>query len=229
MRAIVTTAIVLYRTDFKEADRIVTMLTRGQGKIRVIAKGVRRPLSKLAGGIELFSICQITFLPGRGEIKTLISSRLQKHYGNIVKDIQRTMLGYDFIKRINKITEDAVEDDYFDLLEGAFGGLDNLNINSDVLEFWFDFQLLRLGGHSPNLSVDLGGNQLKADQKYSFDYDNMLFVPNTEGQFNVNHIKLMRLAFRTKNPAILAKISGIKKLVLPVAVLAKNSINLSYG
>ena len=115
------------------------------------------------------------------------------------------------------------------MLEGAFGGLDNLNINSDVLEFWFDFQLLRLGGHSPNLSVDLGGNQLKADQKYSFDYDNMLFVPNTEGQFNVSHIKLMRLAFRTKNPAILAKISGIKKLVLPVAVLAKNSINLSYG
>lgn len=228
MRAIVTTAIVLYRTDFKEADRIVTMLTRGHGKIRVIAKGVRRPLSKLAGGIELFSISQITFLSGRGEIKTLISSRLQKHYGNIVKDIQRTMLGYDFIKRINKITEDAVEDDYFDLLEGAFGGLDNPNINNDVLEFWFDFQLLRLGGHSPNLSVDLGGNQLKADQKYSFDYDNMLFVPNTEGQFNVNHIKLMRLAFRTKNPAILAKISGIKKLVLPVAVLAKNSINLSY-
>ena len=103
MRAIVTTAIVLYRTDFKEADRIVTMLTRGQGKIRVIAKGVRRPLSKLAGGIELFSICQITFVAGRGEIKTLISSRIQKHYGNIVKDSQRTMLSHDFIKRINKI------------------------------------------------------------------------------------------------------------------------------
>jgi DNA repair protein RecO (recombination protein O) len=39
---IITTAIVLARTEFQEADRILTLLTPDQGKLRAIAKGVRR-------------------------------------------------------------------------------------------------------------------------------------------------------------------------------------------
>ena len=44
---IVTTGIVLARTDFREADRILTVLTPDNGKVRVIAKGVRLPRSKI--------------------------------------------------------------------------------------------------------------------------------------------------------------------------------------
>lgn len=46
----VTDAIILTRTDYGEADRIITLLTPGHGKLRLIAKGVRRIRSKLAGG-----------------------------------------------------------------------------------------------------------------------------------------------------------------------------------
>ncbi len=113
MNQIVTKGIVLTRTDYGEADRIITMLTPDQGKVRVIAKGVRRVKSKLAGGIELFSVSSITYIPGRKEIGTLVSTRLQQHFGNIVKDIDRTMLGYELLKRLNKATEDDVDDDYF--------------------------------------------------------------------------------------------------------------------
>ena len=48
-------AIVLRRTDFGEADRIVNLLT-SEGKISAIARGARRQKSKLAGGIEIFAV-----------------------------------------------------------------------------------------------------------------------------------------------------------------------------
>lgn len=65
MNQIVTKGIVLSRTEFGEADRIITVLTTDHGKIRLIAKGVRRIKSKSAGGIELFSVSDITYIPGR--------------------------------------------------------------------------------------------------------------------------------------------------------------------
>jgi recombinational DNA repair protein (RecF pathway) len=54
------------------------------GKLSLMAKGVRKVKSKLAGGIELFSTSEITYIPGRGSVGTLVSSRLMRHYGGIV-------------------------------------------------------------------------------------------------------------------------------------------------
>src|SRR5262245_10052748 len=120
MKQLVTEAIILSRTDYGEADRILTLLTPDQGKLRVLAKGVRRVKSKLAGGIELFSISTIIFIRGRGEIGTLISTRLVKHYAHIVADLDRTMAGYELIKEINKVTEDEPGPEYFMLLRQVF-------------------------------------------------------------------------------------------------------------
>ena len=46
-RLYVTDAIVLSRFDFGEADRILTLLTPELGKIKAIAKGIRRPASRI--------------------------------------------------------------------------------------------------------------------------------------------------------------------------------------
>src|SRR5918996_786767 len=50
-----TEAIVLRSMDLGEADRVLTVLTPRLGKLRVIAKGIRRPRSRLGGGLEPFS------------------------------------------------------------------------------------------------------------------------------------------------------------------------------
>src|SRR5664279_3509870 len=125
MRQIVSEAIILNRIDYGEADRILTLLTPDYGKLSLVAKGVRRIKSKLAGGIELFSVSDITFIKGRGEIGTLVSTRLKKHYGAIVTDYERTMLGYELIKRLHRVTEDQTESEYFDLLREAFEALND--------------------------------------------------------------------------------------------------------
>lgn len=75
-----TKAIIVRRIDYGEADRIVTFVTEGNGMVSALAKGVRKLSSKLAGGLELFSISNVTFLKGRGELERVISTRLEKHF-----------------------------------------------------------------------------------------------------------------------------------------------------
>lgn len=214
MKQFVTTAIILNRTDYGEADRILTLLTPEYGKVRLMARGVRRVKSKLAGGIELFSVSTITFAPGRGELGTLVSTRLISHYANIVKDIGRTMAGYELIKQLNRITEDAPEPEYFELLKQAFEALDDATIPLLLVQFWYTAQLLRLGGHTPNLRLDDTGRDLVADQLYDFDFDRQTFVANPlSGRFSANHIKFLRLVFAGNTPRALCQVQGMGQLL----------------
>jgi len=213
MNQLATTAIVLTRTNYGEADRIVTVLTPDHGKLRLMAKGVRRVKSKLAGGIELFSVSHITFIKGRGDISTLVSSRLERYYGTIVQDIDRVQLGYDLIKLLNKTIEDEAEKEYFDLLEQAFLALDDAANSDELVRMWFMAQLLRLGGHTPNLQTDSFGEKLDPHASYEFDFDAMAFVQHDQGQLTADHIKFMRLIFSGNPPRILRQVNGSEQLV----------------
>lgn len=214
MKQIVSPAIILSRTDFGEADRIVTLLTPDQGKLRLMAKGVRRVKSKLAGGIELFSISTITFVKGRGDIGTLVSARLDKHFANIIKDINRTMFGYDIIKLLNKTTEDEPGPEYYDLLQSALAALNNEKISQEIIALWFPLQLLRLSGHSPNLHTDASGQKLDESKTYHFDPNAMAFTPHENAQFNAHHIKFLRLAISSHPPTVLAQVQGSTQLAV---------------
>lgn len=213
MKQLVTQGIILARTDYGEADRILTLLTPDHGKLRLLAKGVRRIKSKLAGGIELFSVSHITFIRGRSELGTLVSTRLITHYGHIVGDLNRTMLGYELIKELHKITEDEAVDDYFELLKQAFEALDDTDIPLPLIRLWFSAELLRLGGHSPNLQTDGAGAKLQADGRYLFDFEAMCFTPSDRPDtFDASQIKFLRLAFSGHQPKVLNQVQGSKQL-----------------
>lgn len=219
MNQLTAQGIILSRTDYGEADRIITLLTPENGKLRLMARGVRRAKSKLAGGVELFSVSDITYIRGRGEIGTLISARLLKHYGRIVHDVQRTMLGYELIKQLNKFTEDQPEAEYFRLLEQSFESLDDATISLELIRFWFATKILGQAGYSPNLYTDASGDKLIADAIYAFNYDNMTFEADPSGRFGSQHIKFMRLAFSGNHPKLLAQVQGGEELLpelLPV-------------
>jgi DNA repair protein RecO len=222
-----TIAIVLTRTDFGEADRILTLLTPDHGKLRLMAKGVRRIKSKLAGGIELFSVSDVTFLRGRREIGTLISARLRRHYGHIVADIRRVQLGYDLIKLLNKNTEDETGAEYFTLLEHALQALDDVTVDVDVIRLWFAAQLLRMGGHSPNLQTDPSGHKLEADAAYAFSFDSMAFVPSDHGRFAADHVKFLRLLFGNYGPTMLQKLRVRTEIVQACAPLVQTMLSTS--
>ena len=210
MKTIRANAIVLSRTNYGEADRIITFITPTEGKIRLMARGVRKIKSKLAGGIELFSTSDVTFIRGKGEIGTLVSTRLIKHYGTIIKDIERVQMGYELIKHLNKATEDNSEGEYYDLLEEVFGSLNNKDVSLDVVNMWFHCQLLKFSGHTPNMQTDSSGNKLTADTKYNFDFETVGFSAHSSGRFDANHIKAMRLLFSSHSPIQLSTIEGFE-------------------
>lgn len=214
MKQVSTKGIVLARTDYGEADRIIKFLTPDNGKISVIAKGVRKNKSKLAGSIELFSVSELTYIVGKSEIYTLISARLINHYGNIVKEIERTNCAYNFIKTIDKATAEHPEKDYFNLLSLAFEALDDLSLDPGITAIWFNMQLLKLGGHSPNLQTDTAGEKLDVSNIYNFELDSMCFSPDKSehGIFNANHIKFLRLGFNASNPQTLHRVDKAKEL-----------------
>ena len=83
-----TRAIVLRRTDYGEADRILQLLTP-LGKQSVIARGVRREKSKLAGGIELFSVSEVLIHKGKSsDLGILTGAKLVEYFDAFVKDIE---------------------------------------------------------------------------------------------------------------------------------------------
>lgn len=218
MRQIVTRGIVLSRTDYGEADRILTILTPDQGKISLLAKGVRRIKSKLAGGIELFSVSELTYIPGRNDLGTLISARMQQHFGDIVKNIEVTMLAYDLLKRLNRATEAAAGPEYFELLQRALQAL-NKGLTPKLTELWFDAQLLRLAGHQPNLYQDAAGQRLSGDQPYAFNFEQMVFQPSRQGAYWPSHIKFLRVVFGSATATTLQKVRGVDDVLEPCGQL----------
>lgn len=227
MQKIVTRGIVLTRINYGEADRIITVLTPDSGKLRLMAKGVRKLKSKLAGGVELFSVSSLTFIPGRGDIGTLVSSRLEAHYGRIVKDLDRTNFTYEALRLFNKITEDEAEEGYFDLLASTLEALDELELNLIIIRLWLYAQLLLISGHAPNLHTDQVGVSLDPKSLYNFSFEEMAFAAHPQGPFSAKHIKLIRFALVAKTPSQLAQVQEAEQLFDMLQRLVKTMLSTS--
>ena len=204
---VVTQAIVLARTNYGEADRILTFITRDNGKVRAIAKSVRKERSKLAGGIELFSVSDIAFVLGRGELATLTSTRLLTYYDKFINDIAKVDFAYNCIKQVNKFTTDDVGEEYFIILNQLFIALNEPRLSLPAAQVWWYVQFSNINGHALNLETTTGGEKFAADGQYFFDAEHAGFAFSEQGQFGANHIKFLRLAL-IKGPLILANVQG---------------------
>src|SRR5690606_35502647 len=129
-------AIVLRRTNYGEADRILQLLTP-EGKHSAIAKGVRKEKSRLAGGIELFAICDLVVRRGKGELGLITSARLVHFYRHILEDYDRMQFGYEAIKQVSRGSDMIEAADWYDLLAETLAGLDARSIDRQLIETWF--------------------------------------------------------------------------------------------
>jgi len=216
MKQYKTSAIVLRRVNYGEADRIVSFLTSDHGKVGAIAKGVRRPKSKLGGGLEPFCISTITFGEGKGDLDIVISTRLETFYKNIMSDYDRLQFGYEALKLVDRSTEDVAEGTFYQLLQKTFVYLNELTIPLSATELWFRLQLEDILGRTPDLNVDVEGHKLEIDATYAYDVYEKGLVKSGFGEVTANHIKLLRLAL-THSPAVLARVEGYAALS-PVAI-----------
>jgi DNA repair protein RecO (recombination protein O) len=224
MNSIITTGIVLSRTDYAEADRILTLITPNQGKVSVLAKGVRKQGSKLAGGIELFSLSDIGYMKGRGALCTLTSARLKTYYDSIVKDLDRTMFAYDFLKLVNKVTEDETGIEYFHFVQQTLVALNEMKLSLPVVQTWVYMQLLQTTGHVPNLLTEKSGEKLVETNSYFFDLEAMSFTANPNGQTTASEIKFLRVCLGCPDPLKLLQVQGIDAVSEAASLLSKHML-----
>ena len=207
-----TEAIVLRRTNFGEADRILQLITPENGKIGVMARGVRKEKSKLAGGIELFATCDITVHLGKGDLGTLTSARLNTFYSHILQDYDRMQFAYETLKIIAKHANDMQESALYEIAKTTLESLNNLKIDIRIVQSWFYIHLAETVGHGLNLSRDNHNNSLAEDKTYRFDIAEMSFIEDKKGVFDAGRLKLLKLV-QHKTPDVIARISGTKDLL----------------
>jgi DNA repair protein RecO (recombination protein O) len=144
-----TEAVIIRRSDFGEADRLLTLITPS-GKRRVVAKGARKTTSRLAGSIELFTHATMLLAIGRNLDLVTQSAPLQTF------DALRTSplciaAAYYVAELLDRLTEEEDESRVlFDLLVGALGALDRMR-HVDLVLRWFELRLLAAAGYRPQL------------------------------------------------------------------------------
>lgn len=218
-----TEAIVLRRTDYGEADRILQLLTP-EGKRSVIAKGVRKEKSKLAGGIELFSVSEVVIHEGHTELGILTSAKLLEHYDEFVKDIELIEMGGAMMRSVSARAEQVESPEFYKILKQALSAMQKHAGEEgrwkDVLRAWWGINLTRASGEDVNLHFDTDGKKLLADGRYFWDEEQAALSKAPAGRIGADHIKLMRLM--VTGPAELAlKVQGADALIDEILYIAR--------
>jgi DNA repair protein RecO (recombination protein O) len=105
-RVYATEAVVLRRTDFGEADRILTLFTPQGGKVRAIAKGVRRTTSRLAGHLEPFTRTQLLLATGR-ELDIVTQAEGRERMDHLRDDLWHATGAWYTAELVDRFLEDA--------------------------------------------------------------------------------------------------------------------------
>jgi DNA repair protein RecO (recombination protein O) len=145
-----TEAIILKRSDFGEADRLLTLYTPSLGKIRAIAKGVRKPTSRKSGHVELFTHSQ--FLIAKGRSLDIVTQAETVHaFRPLREDLLRTTYAYYAAELLDLFVEEGIENrPLFDLLLAMLGWLGDAS-DLDLATRFFELRLLSLLGYRPQL------------------------------------------------------------------------------
>lgn len=211
MSTLRTRAIVLRRTNYGEADRIVQLLTP-EGRRSVMARGVRKEKSKLAGGIELFAVSDVVIASGKGELGILTSARLVQFYRHILEDYDAMQFGYEAIKLVARVSETVDEPEWYDVLAEVLMGLDAPAVSRQLVETWFYLRYAALLGAELSLVNDINGKPLIPGVRYDYDVSEKGLREAQNGELTADHVKLLRL-ISAKSLKVLAQIGGIEAIL----------------
>ncbi len=164
-RSIRTEGIVLRRRDFGESDRILVLFTRKLGRVSVIAKGARKPSSKISGHLELFM--RSSFLISRGRnLHILSQAEVVEDYEPLRKNLSGIGIGSYVIELVDAVTYE--EGSNLKLYNLLISTLDSLSAGQDpdIIIRYYEIHLLDLVGFRPELfvCVECGKKIIEQDQ-----------------------------------------------------------------
>ncbi len=146
-----TEAIVLQRRDVGEADRLVTLYSPQAGKIRAVAKGVRKPGSRLAGHLELFAQVQAMVAHGR-KMDYVTQVQTLQSFSPLRDDLDRFARACCLADVVTNFAEEgSASHELYGLLLSAFHALAT-GSDPDIVSRHLELHVLGLSGFRPELT-----------------------------------------------------------------------------
>lgn len=151
MSAGTTHAYLLRRTDYRDADRIVTLFTPEHGKVSAVARSARSSRRRFAGSLEPFSLLQVELKFGRSELGSLKSAQLLHLHAGILANLQRVRVAGEAMERLRGLVPDAqAEPTIFGEIARFFDAIE-VSDSPDGLGIAFAFRVLSILGSAPEL------------------------------------------------------------------------------
>ncbi|HXF70662.1 MAG TPA: DNA repair protein RecO [Thermoflexus sp.] len=159
-----TEAIILRRSDFGEADRLLTILTPEFGKLRVLAKGVRKIRSRKAGHLERFMRTSLLLARGR-ELDLISQAEVIASHPHLREDLARSTMAH-YVAELAEIFAPEGEESraLYRLLAET---LDRLDAEADPQRAlrYYELHLLELAGFRPQVEFCVGcGEPLREER-----------------------------------------------------------------
>lgn len=146
-------AIVLKSREMREADRILTIFSREQGKLRVVAHGVNKPASRKRGSVQPF--CYTDFLLHRGrEIDSVSQCQVLEMFSQLREDLTRLTYASYLAELVDSLTGEGESNQaVFALLLTCFARLAETGGDPELVARSFEARLAVLLGYGPRLDV----------------------------------------------------------------------------
>jgi DNA repair protein RecO (recombination protein O) len=176
-------AIILSRTDFGEADRLLVIFTPRHGKQRAIAKGARKPAARKSGHVELFARTDLLLHRGR-DLLIVSQAEMTEPYLPLREDLTRTAYANHAAELLDRFTTDEDEAEsaaLFDLLDVT---LRRLCGESDlrIAARFYEMRLLDLAGFRPELArCALGGEAIQPEDQFFSVREGGVICPSCGG------------------------------------------------
>ena len=143
-------AITLSYTPLGEADLLVTMYTREQGKVRAVGKGARRSTSKLVGHLEPLTLVRMSMVHGRN-MDIISQAEVVESFAALKEDLTAIAKGQYLTELVEGFgAEASANPDLFQLMIDSLRAVQD-NPASDMPLRAFEFHLLQVSGLMPEL------------------------------------------------------------------------------
>jgi DNA repair protein RecO (recombination protein O) len=145
-----TDALVLTRFDLGEADRILSVMTPRMGKLRVVAKGIRKPSSRFASHTELLALTRLTLAKGR-ELDVVTGAELLNGHWPVRDDLDALGAASHCAELVEQFVQER--DSQPRLYNALRSALDLLSSGASptLVARWFELTTLVALGFRPEL------------------------------------------------------------------------------
>lgn len=146
-----TEAVALHATPFAENDRLLVLYSKSAGKLRVLAKGVRRTTSRLSAHVDLFSHASLFLVHGR-TFDLVTQGQTLERFSLLHEDLWHLAIAFYCAELLDRFTEEQlVNVGLFEALLTLLRRLNDPELDPALSARAFELDLLGLSGYRPQL------------------------------------------------------------------------------